>query len=140
MICSNWTITWDPAGTPLVLLAIDQEMDGELEIPWEQEHEDRKLIEGDHTEPLPRSWVKGSLTFTAYKEHADNAAARDYLRTHRAVIHALRGLRKTLRITPDGGTNDNKANTMIKSINPRMFVTEEAKAMTAVTYTFLGPW
>lgn len=138
-VTSNWTVTWDPA-SPLALLAVGQEMEGELEMPWEQEHEDRKVIEGDHTEPLPRSWVKGSLTFTAWKEHASDAAARDYLRTHRAVIHALRGLRKTLRITPTGGTNDDKPNTMIKSARGRMLIDPENVARTAFTYTFLGPW
>jgi hypothetical protein len=139
MICSNWTITFDPAGTPLVLLAIDQEMDGELEFPWEQAIEERRVIEGGTTEPLPRSWVKGALTFTAYKEHADDLTARAYLLSHRVAISALKGLRKTLRITPAGGSNTDISNAVFAAINPRMSVDPDV-ARTAVTYTLRMPW
>lgn len=139
-VLSNWKITWDPASAAAVFLDYAQEMDAELDFPWSQEHEERKVIEGDFTEPLPRGWVSGSITFTAWKEHANDLAAREYLRTHRAACHALRGQRKTLRITPLGGTNDDKANTMLKTANGRMLVMEDGVARTAFTYQFLGPW
>ena len=139
MICSNWTITWDPAGTPLVLLATGQDMADELEFPWEQAYEERQLIEGTVTEPLPRSLVKGSLSFGVYKEHADDLTARAYLLSHRAAISNLKGLRKTLRITPAGGSNTDIANAVFASINPRMSVDADV-ARTAVTYVLRFPW
>ncbi len=139
-VISNWKITWDPGGTPLVLLDHGQEMEGELDLPWEQEHVDRQVIEGTYTEPLPRSWVKGGLVFTAWKEHADDLTARAYILSHRlTTIHGLRGLRKTLRITPLGGGNTDLANTIIKSAPGRMVIVDHV-AMTAFTYTLLGPW
>ncbi len=139
-ILSNWKITWDPAGTPKLFLDYDQEIAGELSMPWEQEHEMRQVIEGAFSEPLPRSHVTGSLKFTCWKDHANNAAAFEYLRTHRAECHALRGLRKTLRITPLDGTNDDKANTMLKFAEGRVLDSEEDRSLTEFTYTFLGPW
>ncbi len=139
-VISNWKITWDPASAAMVFLDYDQEIDAELLFPWEQDHVDRQVVEGEFTEPLPRIHVKGGITFTVFKEHASNDAAYDYVRTHRAAFHALRGLRKTLRIVRQGGANDDKANTMLKSAPGRVYVTDEDKAMTAFTYTFLGPW
>lgn len=139
MICSNWTITWDPTGTPLVLLDVGQDMGEELDFPWEQAIEERRVIEGATTEPLPRKWAKGSLTFTAYKEHADDLTARAYLLSHRTAIAALAGLRKTLRITPAGGSATNISNAVIQSVQPRMSVDADV-ARTAVTYKILFPW
>lgn len=140
MILSHWKVTWDPASAALVFLDYDQEIDGELAMPWEQAHEMRQVIEGDASEPLPRKLVTGSLSYTRWVEHASNAAAFDYLRTHRTECHALRGLRKTLRVTPLAGANDDKANTILKSATGRVVDTEEERALTAWTYTFLGPW
>ncbi len=139
-VISNWKVTWDPAGTPLVFLDYEEEIERELSMPWEQAHEVRQVIEGAFSEPLPRSHVTGSLSFTRWKDHATNAAAFDYLRTHRADCHALRGLRKTLRITPLDGTDDDKANTMLKSADGRVLDTDEERSITVFTYTFLGPW
>jgi hypothetical protein len=139
MIRSNWAITWDPAGTPLALLAVGQDMGEELEFPWEQAVEERRVVEGGTTEPLPRQWVKGALTFTAYVEHADDLTARAYLLSHRAAISALKGLRKTLRITPSGGSNTDISNAVIQSAVPRMSVDADL-ARTAVTYKLLFPW
>lgn len=137
MVISSWKITWDPAGTPVVFLDHGQAMDAEIDWPWSQEHEDRKVIEGTYTEPLPRSLVSGSVTFTAWKTHADDVTARAYILSHRAALP--KGLRKPLRITPLAGSNVDLANTMLKTANGRMIVTVEG-AMTAFTYTFLGPW
>lgn len=137
-VFSNWTITWDPSGgTELVLLDEDHEMDAELEFPWEQVIEERQVIEGTGTEPLPRGLVKGSLTFTVFRDHADDAAARTYLLGHRTAIDALKSLRKTLSIEWDGGSKS-FANAVFVSAVPRMVV-EPDVARTAFTYTLAFP-
>lgn len=137
-VLSNYAMTWDIGGaTELVLLTVGQEIDAELEFPWEQAHEDRRPVEGSGTDPLPRSLVSGSISFTAYKEHANDAAARQYVHDHRAEIHARRGLRKSVIVGWYGGSAT-YANAMLKSHVPRMAVDPEV-AKTAHTYTILFP-
>jgi hypothetical protein len=138
IVCSNFAMTWDYGGaTELVLLTVGQEIDGDLEFPWEQTIEERRVIEGSGTEPLPRGLVKGSLTFTAYKTHASDAAARAYIHSHRAEIHARRALRKTLGVAWFEGSQ-NYPNAVFVSANGRMSVDPDV-ARTAFTYTLAFP-
>ncbi len=140
MISSFWSIVWDSGGaTQWQVLNYGWDIGDELEWPWEQEHEDRQVVEGAGTEPLPRSLARGSLTLTYFKEHASQADAMDYILSHRAAMDGLRGLRKSLTITPkSGAATVTIANAMLKSANGRMSVDPDV-ARTAFTYTFLFP-
>ena len=73
---SNWRITFDPGGTPLVLLAYGDEIEGEPRYPLGRGLEVVALL--DAAAPFLRPTGNSSVTLTLdiYKPAASDAAAR----------------------------------------------------------------
>lgn len=98
---SDWTITWDPAGTPLVLLALDDVMDSEIRLGGQQLTGSGLSDFALRAVAISRKNRKVTLEITRRLPHATTAAAwQDCMF---ALIAAPWGLKKTLRITPRGG-------------------------------------
>lgn len=99
---SDWTITWDPAGAPLVMLALDDVMDNEIRIGGQQLTGSGLSDFALRAVALSRGNRKVSLEITRRLPHATTAAA--WQACMDALIAAPWGLKKTLRITPRGGS------------------------------------
>ena len=133
-ICSNWKITWDAAGSPIVYLDFAQEIADEFQLPLEQAHRERKVINGTHTDYLPDGHVTGVLEVTIYKEQASDAAARNYYLAQLAA--APWGVRKTITIQVLDGDSYTLAGCMIKKLTP-VIQRDPDKARTGITYRWL---
>lgn len=102
-IASPWKLTWDPAGTPLVLVDFGQRIEDELRFPARQKVITREVIEGDDSDFLPRDLWAQTLELTVYKVHASDTAARAWCLTHTAAVAAVG--RKDLQIEYDDGAS-----------------------------------
>lgn len=99
---SDWTITWDPLGTPLVLLALDDVMDSEIRLGGQQLVGSGLSDFALRAVAISRQNRKATLEFTRRQSRYDAASA--WLACATALIATPWGLKKTLRITPRGGS------------------------------------
>jgi hypothetical protein len=99
---SPWSATYDLGGPDeLVLVAVGEFIETELELGGEQESEAGDYLEADDSEPLAFGRTKRNLQITVYRSHASAAAARDYcLATDLAIpVNA----RAAVTLSIDGG-------------------------------------
>jgi len=97
-ILSNWRLTFDPAGTPLVLVDIGQLMDGEIIIPWRQQAETRGRIRAAAAMRVARGNAESGITLTTYTDHASDAAARLFCLQRNIAMAGYSGRTATLRL------------------------------------------
>lgn len=102
-ITSNWKLTWDPAGTPVVLVDYGQELDREIFPSLAKGLEVVPLI--DATYPLLRMSKNAviSLSWRGYVDAADDAAARQAMMV--ALLTWATAGRKALKVEAYGITD-----------------------------------
>lgn len=102
-LTSNWKLTFDPAGTPLVLLAIGDEMAAEIRWPLKKGMELIDLV--DSSNPFLRA--KGNNAFSIqleiYADESDDATARRKIMESLIAVAAL--VKKPLKIEAAGVTD-----------------------------------
>jgi hypothetical protein len=103
-ILSNWQLTFDPDGTPLVLVAFGQLIEAELAVPWQQQAESRGTIRGTHARRYSRGNAESGITITSYKEHADDEAARLWCLQNAIALDAYSGVTAKLLLEISGST------------------------------------
>jgi hypothetical protein len=101
-ISSNWRLTYDPTGTPLVLLDFGQIMEGEFTIPWRQQAESRGKIRATTSTRYARGNVESGLALTTFKDHATDAAARLWLLQTSIALNGYSGRTALLRLEISG--------------------------------------
>ena len=105
MISSNWKLTYDPAGTPLVLVAFDALIEEELDMALEKTAEVVQLV--DAAAPFIRVGKNAVVTFSVRvisESPATDAAARAAVLD--SLIAAQTATKKPLRIEVAGNTVD----------------------------------
>jgi hypothetical protein len=135
MVKSNWKITYDPSGAPLVLVDFGAKIGEEIEIPWTQLVQDSKRLRAANAKYFGRGNVENGLTFSVFKDHANDATARNWMLTHAIALPAL--VTKTLKLEVAGSGGFLMAEAVIRSAPSRM-VTAAPVARTMTTYTITG--
>lgn len=120
-ISSNWKLTFDPAGTPLVLLAYGDLIEGEPRFPLAKALEVIPLAE---TDPLLRDAQSKvhTIQFEVYASAVSDKAARQAIMESLVAAGSL--TRKPLRLEINGITDRywQYANAFIEAHNPGMYV------------------
>lgn len=129
MISSNWKLTYDPAGTPLVLVAFDQLIEAELDLALEKTVEVVQLV--DAAAPFIRVGKNAVASFSVRvisEAPATDAAARAAVLD--SLVAAQTATRKPLRIEVAGNTADywQFANATVKRHAPRRLLESTAPA------------
>lgn len=114
MRVSDWQIVWDPAGAgERTLLALDDVLEDEIRLPLSQSADVGRPDFSLTGLPVARGNRKRRLEFTRRADHASVEAA------WQAVFVALAadawGAKKTLRITPRGGSAANFTAALLSS-------------------------
>jgi len=135
MVKSNWKITYDPSGTPLVLVDFGQLTAEELEIPWAQLVQDSNRTRAANKKYYGRGNVARGLVISAFKDHADDATARNWMLIYSISLPAL--VTKTLKIEVKGGASFLIDEAVIQSAPSRRVVGAPV-ARTITTYTITG--
>ncbi len=115
-VASPYTITWDAAGTPLVLVSAGQRMEADLRWPTRQTLLARMLIGAAMAGRVARSQVESELEFTAIETAATEAALRAAIATRMALMPW--GLKKSLTIAISGGSTIYMHNCVLAAVEP----------------------
>lgn len=101
-ILSNWKLTFDPAGTPLAVLAFGQIMDGEFAVPWAQSAQASGRVRAPLGARFARGNVVSGISLTTYKDHASDAAARLWCLQTNIALNSYSGVTSKLRLEIQG--------------------------------------
>ena len=99
-IASNWKITFDPAGTPLVLLAVGDEIDSELRCPIKRGLDTVALVDSPIPFLRPTGNSQFAIKLNIYTYTSLDTSARAAMFDSLIAIDALG--RKPLRIEISG--------------------------------------
>jgi hypothetical protein len=135
MVSSNFKVTYDPSGTPLVLVNFANLIGEELEIPWAQDVQKSTRTRAPDGKNFGRGNVQNGLTFVVYKDHADDATARAWMFSHAVSLPKLET--KTVKVEIQGGAQYLMSEAVIQSAPSRMVI-HTTKARTMTTYTLVG--
>lgn len=102
-IRSTWKVTWDPSGTPLVLLDFGDDTTAELAIPWRQEIERFALIGADWGAFYARGNIAREVRVTKVAAYTDPASLREAILAMDAALSARAGEHAPLRIAVQDG-------------------------------------
>lgn len=119
-IKSTWKVTYDPAGTPLVLLDHDDWTLDELAIPWRQEIDHHPLIGAAWGAFHPRGNVNREVQVSRVASYSDDASLREAILAMDASLAARAGEHKPLRIAVLGGDTYGATKAVILSHTPRL--------------------
>lgn len=96
---SNWKLTFDPAGTPLVILAFGQVIESsEFAIPWRQSTQESARVRATLAARWARGNVSSGIRFTTQESHADDAAARLYCLQKNIALNAYANVTAKLKL------------------------------------------
>lgn len=101
-IASNWKITFDPAGTPLVLLAVGDEIDSELRCPIKRGLDTVALVDSPMPFLRPTGNSQFAIKLNIYTYTSLDTSARAAMFDSLIAIDTLG--RKPLRIEISGIT------------------------------------
>lgn len=136
MVSSNWKITYDPTGgTPLLLVDFGTKIAEEFELPWNQSVQESPRLRAASMKFFGRGNVQNGVTFSVYKDHADDAAARNWMLAHAIALPAL--VTKTLKIEVKNGSGYLLAEAVVRSASSRM-VPKAPVARTLTRYEITG--
>lgn len=144
-LTSNWKLTFDPAGTPLVLLAIGDEMAEEIRWPLKKGMDLVELV--DSANPFMRPTGNNSfvIQLSIFQDEADDATARRKIMESLIAVAALG--KKPLKIEAAGVTDRywQAAAACITEHEPSLLMdfpgarATKAYTITATTLTQVGP-
>lgn len=89
MISSPWKITYDPTGTPLVLVDFDDDLEGVIKFPWEQSVQESPRTKAKYRSSFGRGNAESGITFLHVRDHADFLTALAFCPNHVIAISAL---------------------------------------------------
>jgi hypothetical protein len=137
-VLSNWKVT---AGTGLVVVDHGQRMNGEIQTTWKQVVEESRRLEAEAMEHFPRGNVSGSLVIGAYKDHADDATAREWVAELQATLSSdFTEGSTTLEVVVAGGNTYTVSGVALEDA-PTVVVLTAAGARTLTTWKFkTGSW
>jgi len=117
-IKSNWKLTWDPTGTPLVLLDYGDRMQAEPVL--NQPHESELVSFSRALNPVGFHYgnVGHYLSFSRAVDHASVEDARDSILAHLLVTGALRVA--TLKIEVQSGASYELLNGVLQDVVPEL--------------------
>jgi hypothetical protein len=101
-VLSNWKLTYDPAGTPLVILAFGQIMEGEFALPWRQQVQESTRIRATTAKRWARGNVSSGISLATFKDHASDAAARLWCLQTSIALGTYAGSTAKLRLEIEG--------------------------------------
>lgn len=129
---SDWQITWNPDGAPLVLLAFDDLMNGEINMTMGQLVETARSDFALRSIPISRANIKRRVEFSRRLPQASVVLA------WRACFNAISsdpwGLKSVLRIQPRSGTARNYTAALLNSTHRPAF--EDGLIESVHTYAF----
>jgi hypothetical protein len=99
---SPWRIIWDAGGTPVTLLDYGDDMDGEIRLDGVQLVDVGRMDFAQGGLPVARGNRKRRIEFSRRVPHS--TAVASWQATLNAVRTAPWGVKKTLTVTPQGGT------------------------------------
>lgn len=102
-ILSNWKLTYDPAGTPLVLLDVGWKVAGELRFPLKRGLEVVDLAEAAAPFLRPAGNSVVTIQFEVFKDESLDKTARQAVMESLIAVNALG--KKPLRIEISGITD-----------------------------------
>lgn len=138
-VSSNWKITLDPDGEALVLVDFGQRMSDELTWGWKQVVDEVKK-QGGTTDHFPRGNVTGPVSFGSYKDHNDDAAAREWMALLFVALNDFTGARTTLKVEIQGGDIFTVSNVVLEEAPTKMVPTAPV-ARTLTTWKLrAGTW
>lgn len=135
MVSSNWKITYDPTGTPRILVNYGGRISDELEIPWSQSVQDSPRLRAASMNYFGRGNVANGLRFGVFNDHADDATARAWMLALVAGLPTLET--KTLKIEINGGAKYLMSQAVIRAVTPRMVINAPV-ARTLTQYEITG--
>jgi hypothetical protein len=104
MKSSEWKLTYDPAGTPVVLLAVNDLLTGEIRFSAQREYGVTPLVRGAAPFLFEGLNVAINLSFTKVVQSANShAAGREELMV--SLVAFSSRIKKPLRIEASGVTN-----------------------------------
>lgn len=117
-VYSDWKITYDPMGLPLVLVDFGQWIDGELDIPWKRTIQQSMPVGAKGGEFLNRNLTTREIVFGVYKDHASFAIARNYMMQQQVDLPD--GINAPVRFQVQGGDTFQLAGATFPSGNCRI--------------------
>lgn len=135
MVVSNLKITYDPGGTPRLIVNYGDKIAEEIELPWNQQVQDSPRTRANSMDYFGRGNVANGLRFSVYNDHADNATARAWMFALVAGLPTLE--KKTLKVEIQGGAAYLMSAAVLRSVVPR-FVTNAPGPRTMTSYDIAG--
>jgi len=135
VIASPWKITYDPFGTPTVLVEVDDLINGTLGFAAEQRGEQRRPIETTGGDFFGRGGWLTRTTITRRVTHASFDAALVYCQSHAAAIQALTRAVIRFQNGTTGSTIDLAGANIVKV---KVVISDRANQATDATYEIRG--
>lgn len=105
---SIWKITFDPAGTPLVLCDYGDYLVEALKTTGSNRVDTAEPLEGESIVNYPRAQVSREKTFSVFKDHASFVAAANYAEQIDSILPLDKAA--TLKVEVQGGGTTHYAN------------------------------
>lgn len=122
LVSSNWKITFNPSGTPLVVCTWGQRIADEPSWPWSQMVQEGPRIRGVTSRFFARGNSTGGLTLASLTDHANDAAARAHCLGMQITLDAVTLLAAPLKVEIFGGAVYQAASAVIRSGETRMVI------------------
>lgn len=136
-LLSNWTLTFDRSGTPLVLVEPGMRIEGELGFPWQESAQESSRIGATLGERRARGNASTRVRVTAIREHESDAAARLWCLQLQPTLNTYSGVTSTLMIQAvAGSTRHELGAAVLESVETRL--RPGAVARTETTYELAG--
>jgi hypothetical protein len=138
-ILSDWQLTFDPGGSAqLVILAYGDYIAEELSWPWHQNLQASAPTRATGRKCFARGAAESSLTITVFKDHADNAAARSWMKALQTTLNTVANVTSTAKLEVSGVSGySSLSNAAVVSCVPRI-TPLGGVARTATTWTVSG--
>lgn len=137
---SNWKITLDPDGEALVLVDYGQRINGEFTFGWKQVVDEGRRQSAEAMQHFPRGNVSGPLSFGVFKDHADDATAREWMALLFIALSDFISASTTLKVEIQGGDIFTVSNVVLEEAPTQMVLTA-AGARTLTTWKLrAGTW
>jgi hypothetical protein len=136
---SNWKLTFNPGTAGLVIVTHGQRIAGELPAPWRQRTEEVPTLRNASMGHFARRNVSAGLSIGVYDNHADDAAARNWIAALHGRLMAYAGMTSTVRLEIAGGETYVITQAVIEEVTPVMVVAGQPRTLTQWRLK-TGPW
>jgi len=135
---SNWKITYDPSGTPRVLVNYGDEILDEIQMAWNQVVDPAAYTGAAGMDYFGRGRVSMPMSFSVVKTHADDKAMRGWIADLLSGLSAFE--KKPLKIEVQGGGGSYQFDVAVLASVTPVPITNGAGAETLTTWRFeCGP-